>query len=313
VDTTEGTRPATRAATRPVLAVHGGAGTPRPELLVPERLARCRDGLAAALRAGWAVLADGGAALDATVAAVVALEDDEEFNAGRGSVLNADGEVETDAGVVDGDGRRAGAVGALRGIRNPVRAARAVLDHSPHVLLVGEAAAAFAVAHGCETAPPEWFVTERRRTDWERSHGTVGAVALDADGHLAAATSTGGVADKAPGRVGDTPVIGAGTWADDETCAVSATGLGEALLRAVYGHRVHGLVADGRPLLDACTVALDDVVSLGGRGGCCAVDRGGNVALPFTTAVMYRGWIDGTGRPHVAIEAGEPRPWEEQR
>jgi L-asparaginase / beta-aspartyl-peptidase len=294
-----------------VLAVHGGAGNPRPELLAPARLDRCRAGLAAALRSGWAVLAAGGRALDAVEAAVVALEDDEEFNAGRGAVLNADGAVETDAGIVDGEGRRVGAVGALRDIRNPVRAARAVLEHSPHVLLVGEAAAAFARAHGCETAPPEWFVTDRRRTDWERSHGTVGAVALDADGHLAAATSTGGVADKAPGRVGDTPVIGAGTWADDATCAVSATGLGESILRAVYGHRVHGLVADGRPLLDACETALAEVVALDGRAGCCAVDRAGNVALPHTTNVMYRGWIDGAGRPHVAIEAGEPRPWDE--
>jgi isoaspartyl peptidase/L-asparaginase-like protein (Ntn-hydrolase superfamily) len=294
-----------------VLAVHGGAGNPRPELLAPERLLRCRAGLAAALRAGWAVLVDGGAALDATEAAVVVLEDDEEFNAGRGAVLNAEGEVETDAGVVDGDGRRAGAVGALRGIRNPVRAARAVLEHSPHVLLVGEAAAAFARAHGCEEAPADWFVTPRRRLDWERAHGTVGAVALDAEGHLAAATSTGGVADKAPGRVGDTPVIGAGTWADDTTCAVSATGLGEALLRAVFGHRVHGLVAEGRSLLDACESALADVVALGGRAGCCAVDRFGRVALPHTTDVMYRGWIDAGGRPHVAVEAGEPAPFDD--
>jgi isoaspartyl peptidase/L-asparaginase-like protein (Ntn-hydrolase superfamily) len=224
-------------------------------------------------------------------------------------VLNADGDVETDAGVVDGAGRRAGAVGALRGIRNPVRAARAVLDHSPHVLLVGEAAAGFARAHGCEEAPADWFVTARRRADWERSHGTVGAVALDADGHLAAATSTGGTADKAPGRVGDSPVIGAGTWADDATSPVSATGLGEAQLRALFGHPVHGLVADGRSLLDACESALSDVVALGGRGGCCAVDRFGRVALPHTTDVMYRGWIDAGGRPHVAVEAGDPAPF----
>jgi isoaspartyl peptidase/L-asparaginase-like protein (Ntn-hydrolase superfamily) len=289
----------------PVLAVHGGAGNPRSELLRPERLDRCRAGLSRALNAGWAVLADGGAAVDAVVLAVVVLEDDEEFNAGRGAVLNADGEVETDACVADGTGRRVGAVGALRTVRNPVLAARAVLDHSDHVLLVGPGAEAFAFAHGCEAAPPAWFVTDRRRADWERSHGTVGAVALDAHGHLAAATSTGGTAGKAPGRVGDTPVLGAGTWADDATCAVSGTGLGEAFLRSVHGHRVHGLVAAGRPLGEACATALDDVVALGGRGGCVAVDRHGNVALPYTTTVMYRGWTDGSGPPHVAVADDE--------
>jgi L-asparaginase / beta-aspartyl-peptidase len=293
-----------------VLAVHGGAGNPAEQLLRPERLARCEAGIVAALRAGATVLDGGGSAVDAVIAAVVTLEDDEEFNAARGAVPTSAGTVETDAAVMDGAGRRVGAVGALTGIRNPVLAARAVLDHSPHNLLVGPAAAVFARFRGCSEAPADYFVTDRRWSDWQRAEasagdagGTVGAVALDGHGHLAAATSTGGIFRKAPGRVGDTPIPGSGTWADDATCAISATGSGEALMRAVFSHRVHGLVSDGIGLDDACRLALDEVVALGGRGGCVAVDRLGRVSMPCTTTVMYRGSIDERMSPHAAVLA----------
>jgi isoaspartyl peptidase/L-asparaginase-like protein (Ntn-hydrolase superfamily) len=311
------------ARTPPVLAVHGGAGNPRPELLHEARLARCRAGLAAALHAGHAVLTAGGAALDAVQAAVEVLEDDPEFNAGRGAVLTAAGTVETDATVVDGRDRRAGAVGSLVGIRHPVAAARAVLDDGAHVLLVGDGAVAFAGAAGLETAPPEWFVTPRRfeahrqraraggsDPEGEDRVGTVGAVALDARGHLAAATSTGGTSGKAVGRVGDSALPGAGTWADDRTVAVSATGLGEVFVRTAFGHEVDALLRlGGLDLAAACDRALADVVALGGRGGCVAVDGAGRVALPFTTTTMYRGWIDGDGVAHVAIGHEREAAW----
>ncbi len=296
-----------------VIAVHGGVGNPSEQLLLPERLARCEAGITAALAAGAMVLDEGGSAVDAVIAAIVVLEDDEEFNAGRGAVLTSAGTVETDACVMDGRDRQVGAVGSLTGVRNPVLAAQAVLDHSPHVLLVGPAACTFARLHGCSAAPPEYFVTDRRLADWERrsaagsgsgwgdSGGTVGAVALDTLGHLAAATSTGGIFAKAPGRVGDTPIPGAGTWADDATCALSATGTGEAMMRAVFAYRVHGLVTGGAGLDEACRLALDEVVALGGRGGCVAVDREGRVAMPFTTTVMYRGSLEWGSPPRVAV------------
>ncbi len=292
-----------------VIALHGGAGSPSDQLLLPERLARCEAGLSAALEAGASVLDADGSAVDAVTAAVVVLEDDEEFNAGRGAVLTSAGTVETDAAVMDGRARQVGAVGCLTGIRNPILAARAVLEHRAHVLLVGPAAGAFARSNGCSAAPPEYFVTDRRRAERQRrspagsgdAGGTVGAVALDTSGHLAAATSTGGIFAKAPGRVGDTPIPGAGTWADDASCALSATGSGEAIMRAVFGHRVHGLVTGGASLESACQLALDEVVALGGRGGCVAVDRDGRVAMPFTTTVMYRGLLEQGSPPRVAI------------
>jgi L-asparaginase / beta-aspartyl-peptidase len=303
--------------------VQGGGGTPRPEVLHGARLAPCRGALAAALHAGYAVLAAGGRALDAVQAAVEVLEDDPEFNAGRGAVLTAAGTVETDATVVDGRDRRAGAVGSLVGIRHPVAAARAVLHDGAHVLLVGDGAAAFARAAGLETAAPEWFVTTRRfQAHRERARaggadpegedrvGTVGAVALDVDGHLAAATSTGGTSGKAVGRVGDSALPGAGTWADDRTVAVSATGLGEVFVRTAFGHEVDALVRlGGLDLSAACDRALADVVALGGRGGCIAVDGDGHVALQFTTTTMYRGWIDGGGIAHVAVGPEREAAW----
>jgi isoaspartyl peptidase/L-asparaginase-like protein (Ntn-hydrolase superfamily) len=240
---------------------------------------------------------------------VVALEDHPLFNAGLGAALTAEGGVELDASIMDGRTRAAGAVACVRGIANPVRVARLVLERSPHVLLVGPGAEAFAAAHGIPRVDPGSLVTASRRAELARAAerpaaagGTVGAVARDAAGHLAAATSTGGTVRKLPGRVGDTPLIGAGTWADDETCAVSATGAGEALIRAVFAHEVDARVRLlGDALEHACRAALGRVASLGARAGCAAIDRAGGVALPFTSAAMPRGWILGDGVPHVAI------------
>ncbi len=229
------------------IVVHGGAGgLPRDE----ERREAMRSGAAAAVEAGHAVLAAGGSALDAVEAAVVVLEDDPEFNAGRGAALTEYGRVELDASMMDGTTRAAGAVAAVRGVRNPVRAARAVLTEGRHVLLVGQPATDFAATAGLDFESETWFVTERERRALaalngaaaESARGTVGAVARDAAGRLAAATSTGGVSGQRLGRVGDSPLIGAGTWADDATVAVSCTGHGESIIRSALAHEVDALL-----------------------------------------------------------------------
>jgi beta-aspartyl-peptidase (threonine type) len=290
-----------------VLAVHGGAGAAWSDA---GSAAEAERGLIESLRAGFSVLAAGGGALDAVERAVVVLEDHPLFNAGRGGALTAEGGIELDAAVMDGRTRAAGAVACVRSVANPVRAARLVLERSPHVLLAGPGAEAFAAAHGLPAIEPAALVTPPRRAEWERarqraaaaSGGTVGAVARDAAGHLAAATSTGGVAGKLPGRVGDSPLVGAGSWADDASCAVSATGAGEAFVRAAFAHEVDARVRLlGASLEDACREALARVAALGAAGGCVAVDRAGRVALPFTTPAMARGWVGPEGEPLVAL------------
>lgn len=294
-----------------MLAVHGGAGDGLAKLAGP-RLEAARLGIEAALRAGAEQLGGGGSAVDAVVAAVKVLEDSPEFNAGRGSALTSEGSVETDASVADGNRRRAGAVAVCREVRHPVEAARAVMEETDLVLLVGDAVAALADRWGLEREDPAWFVTEHAVEQLRRARAgagpegptgeTVGAVARDSDGHLAAATSTGGRPGQLPGRVGDSPVVGAGTWADDRTCAVSATGDGEAFLLAAFAHEVDALVRlAGLGIEDACRRALDAVARHGGRGGCIAVDAAGSVAMPFTTAGMARGWIDASGDVSIAI------------
>lgn len=302
------------ARTAWVMAVHGGASTYPPG--EPEREAACLAALRESLAAGAAILGCGGTALDAVEAAVRCLESCEDLNAGRGSTLSAAGEVEMDAAIADGAGRRAGAVAAVRRLVHPVTAARAVLDHGAHVLLVGEAADRFGAERGLERAEPDFFVTPRTRALWERARRegpgrgaedatgpeTVGAVALDAAGHLAAATSTGGLAGKLPGRVSDSALVGAGTWADDATCAVSATGRGELFIRSAFAHEVDALLRlAGRSLAEACGEALARVTALGGAGGCVAVDRGGEVAMPFTTPGMLCGSLRSGGGPYVAL------------
>jgi beta-aspartyl-peptidase (threonine type) len=305
--------------TVPVLAVHGGAGRIVAEELGARRAAAAERGLGQSLAAGEAVLRDGGSACDAVVAAVVVLEDDEQFNAGRGAVLTSAGGVEHDAAVADGATRRAGAVTCVCGIRNPVLAARAVLQRSPHVLMSGAGAQALARREGLAFVSADWFVTARRqeqltgivpsgRAESEPTSGTVGAVALDGEGHLAAATSTGGITGQLAGRVGDTPLVGAGTWADDRSCAVSATGDGEALILSVFAHEVDALVRlAGLSLGAACQRALQELAARKGTGGCIAVGPDGTVAMPFTSAGMFRGAVDATGVHRIGMFAEDHR------
>jgi L-asparaginase / beta-aspartyl-peptidase len=285
-----------------VLALHGGAGVVRRD----KPGAAHRAALKAALEAGYEVLRHGGKSLDAVSAAVVVLEDSPLFNAGRGSCFNADGEIEMDASIMDGATLRAGAVAAVTRIRNPVVAARAVMEKTRHVLLAGAGAERFAQVQRLKLEDAEYFRTEARlaalRKNLKDHHGTVGAVALDADGNLAAATSTGGYTGKMPGRVGDSPLVGAGTWADNRSCAVSGTGIGEAFIRAAVGHDVAARMRYlKQPLARAAAAALAQVKALGGDGGLIAVDRRGNVAMPFNSEGMYRAAIDRAGKKRTAI------------
>jgi L-asparaginase / beta-aspartyl-peptidase len=293
-------------------AVHGGAGTIPQDEPSRSRTASYHEGLRRALTAGRDVLAGGGSALDAVTEAVVALEDDPLFNAGRGSVFTRIGTQEMDACVMDGRGRRAGAVAGILGPRNPVRAARAVMERSRHVLLIGAGALAFCRKTGVAFCEPDYFYSEARWLELQRAledpgrepsqYGTVGAVARDRHGNLAAATSTGGMTGKAPGRVGDTPIVGAGTFADNATCAVSATGHGEFFIRYGAAFAIAARLRHAGQSLDrAAQAVIDELATAGGSGGVIAVDRAGALTLPFSTAGMYRGFVrDGMGI-HTAI------------
>lgn len=291
------------------LVIHGGCGAMRPERLPADQEERARAGLEAALNAGSTILKANGSALDAVEAAARVLEEDSAFNAGCGSVLSADGRVELDAAIMDGRDRRAGAVAGLTTTRAPISLARAVMERTPHVLLTHDGADAFARSIGLEQVPNDWFVIpERRRQldqilakggqfDSDIKFGTIGAVACDRDGHVAAATSTGGLTAKRWGRVGDSPLIGAGTYADDRAAAVSATGLGEAFIRAVGAHELAArmrLAGDG--LQQALDAVLADVTALGGSGGLIAVSPTGEAAWGFTTPGMYRGRASAVGQ-----------------
>ena len=305
------------------LVIHGGAGVIERDQLSAAEEQAIRADLEAALEAGNVVLAAGGSALDAAQAAVVALEESPRFNAGKGSVYNAEGRHELDASVMEGHTRRAGAVAGVETIRNPVKLARAVMEHSPHVMMISAGAERFADTQPqIERVANDWFDTETRRAQLDQEQareraedvdadaenlrgkyfGTVGAVALDTHGDLAAATSTGGMTNKRYGRVGDSPVIGAGTWAD-ERCAVSGTGWGEFFLRNVVAHDIAARIAYGGATLAAAAdaVILQRVPELGGDGGAIAVDRNGNIAMPFSTVGMYRGWIAVDGSRGTAI------------
>ncbi|PYJ90168.1 MAG: beta-aspartyl-peptidase [Verrucomicrobia bacterium] len=306
------------------LVIHGGAGTIDRSKMTPEKEREYRAGLEHALMAGHEILKSGGSSLDATEAAVRVLEDDPHFNAGKGSVFTSAGTNEMDAAIMDGKTLAAGAVAALKHVRNPISLARLVMEKSGHVMMDGEGAEAFAKENGMELVDQKYFFTQERWdalqkikaaekhrtggagkaffiTDQDR-HGTVGAVALDKNGNLAAATSTGGTTNKRPGRVGDSPVIGAGTYANNATCAVSATGDGEYFIRATVGHDVSALMEYRRmSLKEAAQAVLDKVAKLGGTGGLIAIDRQGNVALPFNTTGMYRGYVDRDGKFVVEI------------
>ncbi len=298
------------------LVIHGGAGAMRPKQGDPDHEERAREGLRAALDAAAAILGPGGAALDAVEASVRLLEDDPCFNAGRGSALTDQGSVELDAAIMDGRNRRAGAVAGLQTTRAPVSLARRLMEQGPHVFLTGRGADRFAEDAGLEQVDPAWFVTEERRRQLDEllagggfdaavKYGTVGAVALDARGHVAAATSTGGLTAKRWGRIGDSPLIGAGTYADDRSAAVSATGSGEYFIRAVAAHQLAERVRlGGATLQQALDGVLADISDLGGTGGLIAVTPTGEAAWGFTTPAMYRGMADAAGR-RVAIYAGE--------
>jgi beta-aspartyl-peptidase (threonine type) len=297
------------------LAVHGGAGTLRPGDMTAEREALYRAGLAAALAAGREVLVAGGSALDAVTAAVCTLEDDPLFNAGRGAVFTRAGTQEMDAAVMDGRERRAGAVAGVFGPKNPVLAARAVMERSPHVLLIGDGALGFCRDAGLAFADAAYFFTDARwralqetlrggdaTDDDSRRHGTVGAVARDRAGNLAAATSTGGMTGKLPGRVGDSPIVGAGTYADNATCAVSATGHGEFFLRHAAAHEIAARIAHAHePLAEAAEAVVAALGRAGGSGGLVAVAPDGSLALPFNCTGMYRGYVTGDGIVYTAI------------
>jgi L-asparaginase / beta-aspartyl-peptidase len=288
------------------IAIHGGAGVISRSSMSREREAAYRAGLERALQAGYAILEDGGASLDAVTAAVVTLEDDPLFNAGRGACFNTEGRIELDASIMDGDGLRAGAVGAVARIRNPILGARAVMENTPHVLLVAGGAERLARKHGLDMVGPAYFRTAERlaalRRGDRRHHGTVGAVARDRRGNLAAATSTGGYTGKLAGRVGDSPIIGAGTYADNATCAVSGTGWGEAFIRTALAYDVAARMRyRGISLQAAASAALRQITRLGGDGGLVAVDRAGNIALPFNSQGMYRAARREHGKTLIAV------------
>ena len=298
------------------IAIHGGAGTmPRAEI-TPELEAQYRADLAQALDTGYGVLEKGGTSQDAAIAAVKILEDSPLFNAGKGAVFNRDGEVELDAGVMDGASRRAGSVAGLKHIKNPIELARLVMDKSPHVMLIGPGAEEFALDQGMTLVPNSYFHTEKRRAQLERAlkgdrmaaiklnyFGTVGAVTRDKQGNLFAATSTGGMTGKIPGRVGDSPHIGAGTYANNETCAVSATGHGEFFIRSVVAYDIHALMDYKEMSLDK---AVNEVVQrklklMKAEGGVIAIDSDGHIVMSFNTEGMFRGARDSAGRREIAI------------
>jgi L-asparaginase / beta-aspartyl-peptidase len=306
--------------------IHGGAGTIDRAQMTSEREAQYRAVLKQALTAGYRILQRGGHSLDAVEAAVRVMEDDPHFNAGKGAVFTSAGTNEMDAAIMDGKTLKAGAVASVKRIKNPISLARLVMEKTPHVMLDCAGAEAFAKGNGIKLVDPKYFFTQARWDALQRikragrksgatvgrgskalitdqdQHGTVGAVALDRAGNLAAATSTGGTTNKLPGRIGDSPVIGAGTYANNATCAVSGTGDGEYFIRATVAHEVSALMQyKGMPLAEAAQAAIDTVGRMGGTGGLIAIDRQGNIAMPFNTSGMYRGYVDSNGRLIVEI------------
>lgn len=306
------------------LVIHGGAGTILKQNMTPEIEADYRAKLTEALDAGYRVLEENGSALDAVQAAIIVMENSPLFNAGKGAVFSADGRNEMDASIMDGKTYNCGAVAAVSGIKNPILLARKVMDESKHVMMATDGAEAFAATHGFEQMPDEYFHTDRRWEQLQKAKakegdqtfldhstdeqlGTVGAVALDKDGNLAAATSTGGMTNKKFGRVGDSPIIGAGTYANNATCAVSGTGHGEYFIRGVVAFDVSAnMEYGGKSLAEAAdTVVTHKLTDLGGTGGVIAIDHLGNVAMPFNTPGMYRGYRLEGGETIVKIYKDE--------
>lgn len=299
------------------IAIHGGAGTILRSTMTPQLQQQYEDGLQQARDAGYAVLAGGGSALDAVAAAVASLEDFPLFNAGCGAVFNNIGHHEMDAAIMEGSALEAGAVSGVSGIRNPVLAALQVMHHSGHVLLTGRGAEEFARSRGIAFEPDEYFYSQQRYDQWQQAlkedkvqldhsdkkFGTVGAVALDAQGNLAAATSTGGMTNKKFGRVGDSPIPGAGTYANNHTCAISCTGHGELFIRAVVAYDISCLMEyRGCTLRQACEIVVHDkLVKIGGEGGLVAIDKDGNIEMPFNSEGMYRASRHSNGMATISI------------
>jgi beta-aspartyl-peptidase (threonine type) len=311
-----------------VLAIHGGAGTILKKTMTAEKEAAITAALTQSLKAGYEVLKQGGTSTDAVQAAIIVMEDSPLFNAGKGAVFASDGKNELDAALMDGKTHKAGAIAGVRHIKNPIMLARAVMERSEHVLLTREGAEEFALQQGFALVPTEYFYTPQRwenlmkeqewerhdkrkdgnpnqpdSTNQERKHGTVGAVALDNAGNLAAGTSTGGMTNKKWGRVGDSPLIGAGTYADNATCAVSATGHGEYFIRAVVAHDIAARMRYKAISVKQAAeeVVMKRLVEMGGTGGVIALDAKGNVAMPFNTEGMYRGYITENGTITIGI------------
>jgi len=314
----------TKAQTNPVygLVIHAGAGAASRKNTTPEDERLRRAKLEEARDAGYAVLEKGGTATDAVIASINVMENAGLFDAGKGSVFNAEGVCELDASIMDGKTLAAGAVSAVQHIKNPITLARAVMDKSPHVMLTADGAEKFAKTQGFELVPNSYFQTERSRKQWEKIKaqekkkdsaphaqadvseklGTVGCVALDKDGNLAAGTSTGGLANKLPGRVGDSPIIGAGTYAKNSTCAVSGTGQGEYYIRQSFAHTISALMEyKGLTVQDAAAQAIKNIDSMGGQGGCIALDRNAQFAMPFNTPAMNRAFKFSDGRTSVDL------------
>jgi L-asparaginase / beta-aspartyl-peptidase len=306
------------------LVIHGGAGAIDRESISAQCEQEYRDALTAALVAGRDVLSGHGSAMDAVVATIQILEDCPLFNAGRGAVFNADGKNELDAAIMNGRTLAAGAVAGVTNLKNPIAAARLVLAESKHVMLAGEGAQRFAASRGAVTVSPDYFFTDQRWADLLRAKhleqladsvrdhnpeidpdrivGTVGAVALDMHGDLAAGTSTGGITNKRFGRIGDSPIVGAGTYADNEGCAVSATGKGEVFIRVVAAHELCALMKYRHiSITEGAELVIEKIANLGGQGGLIAVDRAGRFAMTFNTNGMYRGTVGGDGDLETAI------------
>jgi len=298
------------------LAIHGGAGTMEWENMSAEARKNYETALLDALKAGEAILQSGGSSLDAVVAAITLLEDNPLFNAGRGAVYNEAGQLAHDASIMEGKEGKAGAVGMVTNIKNPILAAKAVMDEGRHVFMVGRGAEVFAASMGLDTVSNDYFYTKERREAWEKTRktrlerefplqpkGTVGAVALDMEGNLAAGTSTGGMHYKRVGRLGDSPVIGAGTWADNNTCAISATGHGEYFIRNAVAHDISARMQYlGESLEKAAhEVVMVKLAALDAGGGIIAVDAKGNIAMPFNTPGMFRASIRAGEPPYVAV------------
>jgi L-asparaginase / beta-aspartyl-peptidase len=309
------------------IVIHGGAGTILKKNMTPQTESDYRAALTQALNAGYSVMLKGGTSLDAVQAAINYMEDSPLFNAGKGAVFTHEGTNELDASIMNGANLMAGAVAGVRHIKNPITCARLVMEKSPHVMMAGEGAEKFAMAHGMDTVPQSYFYTERRWNQLQqmlkeerdadsvarrnsplpadtsdRRHGTVGCVALDEYGNLAAGTSTGGLTGKRFGRIGDAPVIGAGTYADNRTCGVSCTGDGEYFLRLNVARDIASMMEyKGMDVVAAGDTVIAKVTRLGGTGGLIAMDREGRIAMPFNTSGMYRAWIDESGKPVVRI------------